>query len=325
MNLLHLFAFLTVAHAQYFSEGWAPGKEANTQPASVPQSTYVPGTPAPPSAAVPANGGFLDRVLSSGPFPGIFEKLGVNISERIEQAAALPWDPRVPLITDDNYGDMIVNETLTEEEEKTRVWVIVVTVTAAKQDGVSKFLDDVFDSAYNKTQLKGDLPNVRWGRVDYLNVTAITTKWALWQAPYIVVLTDRGQTLRFYKAHQLRLKEDSMRMFLELEGWRETEPWRSMYAPGGSREWMMDYLAYVLTKSYNFFIIIPKWLLLIVSGGVASLAINLMHRAPKPKPAPAVTQKSVTPAGSPLAASATSGQTTASPSKRSAKARKNKK
>lgn len=55
------------------------------------------------------------------------------------------------------------------------------SVTSAKQDGVSKFLDDVFDSAYNKTQLEGDLPHVRWGRIDYLNVTAITTKWVVWQ------------------------------------------------------------------------------------------------------------------------------------------------
>lgn len=54
-------------------------------------------------------------------------------------------------------------------------------MTAAKQEGVSKYLDQVFDSAYNQTLLAGDLPNVKWGRIDYLNVTYITTKWGVWQ------------------------------------------------------------------------------------------------------------------------------------------------
>lgn len=55
------------------------------------------------------------------------------------------------------------------------------SVSAGKQDGISKFMDDVFDAAFNETVLAGDLPNVRWGRIDYFNVTAVTTKWAVWQ------------------------------------------------------------------------------------------------------------------------------------------------
>jgi hypothetical protein len=27
---------------------------------------------------------------------------------------------------------------------------------------------------------KGDIPHVRFGRIDYINVTSITTKWAVW-------------------------------------------------------------------------------------------------------------------------------------------------
>jgi hypothetical protein len=54
-------------------------------------------------------------------------------------------------------------------------------VPAAKQDPISKFFDEIFDSTFNETQIAGDLPNLRWGRIDYFNVTAITTKWAVWQ------------------------------------------------------------------------------------------------------------------------------------------------
>jgi hypothetical protein len=55
------------------------------------------------------------------------------------------------------------------------------------------------------------------------------------RAPYLVVLKDRGQTLRFYRPQHLRLSGDAMRSFLEQEGWNATPPWSSAYAPGGSR------------------------------------------------------------------------------------------
>jgi hypothetical protein len=127
-------------------------------------------------------------------------------------------------------------------------------VTAAKQDGISKFLDEVFDSAYNTTLHENDLPNVRWGRIDYLDVTYLTTKWNVWQyvhipapfetlgliscpsrAPYLVIITDRGKTLRFYRPHQLRLQDYALREFLLTEGWRNTPSWKTRYAPGGDR------------------------------------------------------------------------------------------
>src|ERR1700691_83799 len=54
------------------------------------------------------------------------------------------------------------------------------TVTSSGQEGVSKYVDQVFDSAFNLTQEAGDLPNVRWGRINYLNVTKLTTKWNVW-------------------------------------------------------------------------------------------------------------------------------------------------
>lgn len=55
------------------------------------------------------------------------------------------------------------------------------------------------------------------------------------RAPYLVVLRDRGQTLRFYRPQHLRLSGGAMRSFLEQEGWKDTPPWTSPYAPGGSR------------------------------------------------------------------------------------------
>lgn len=55
------------------------------------------------------------------------------------------------------------------------------TVTSGQPDSVSKYIDDVFDQTFNHTLEQGGLPHVRFGRIDYMDVTAITTKWAVWK------------------------------------------------------------------------------------------------------------------------------------------------
>ena len=56
-----------------------------------------------------------------------------------------------------------------------------------------------------------------------------------YRAPYLVVLKDRGKTLRFYQPRYLRLQDDALRQFLKADGWKDTPPWSSSYAPGGSK------------------------------------------------------------------------------------------
>ena len=59
--------------------------------------------------------------------------------------------------------------------------------------------------------------------------------FSLYRAPYLVVLKDRGKTLRFYRPRNLRLQEDALLEFLKTDGWKATPPWSSSYAPGGSK------------------------------------------------------------------------------------------
>lgn len=202
MHILPLLSLLPLVSSQYFSAGWQPGQALHdTQ--DPPAPTYTPPVqqPQPPSTPKTLSELFsINTLLTLPPVASVFERFGINITERVALAKANLWDERIPLITDDNYKDLIVNESLTEEEEKNRVWVAVMyvphdlsqvyclilsgarsSVTAAKQDGISKFLDQIFDSAYSETLDKNDLSNVRWGRIDYLNVTYITTKWNVWQ------------------------------------------------------------------------------------------------------------------------------------------------
>ena len=144
---------------------------------------------------------FLHGILMSAPVASLFSKIGIDITKTLETPKY--WDERISLITDNSYNDTIVNELLTEEEEETRTWVIMMyvliivffkkkvmhlslhysTVTAGEspRDSISKLMDNMFDNAYNESVVAGDLPNVRWGRIDYFNVTYLTTKWNVWR------------------------------------------------------------------------------------------------------------------------------------------------
>ncbi|KAF8345582.1 hypothetical protein F5887DRAFT_965740 [Amanita rubescens] len=205
-----------------------------------------------------------NRFLTSGPVASLFARLGVNITKTLEQPNY--WDERIPLITDDNYNDIIVNEPLTDEELQDRTWAIIITAAAGDslRDSLSKLMDDMFDAAYNETVLAGDIPNVRWGRIDYLNVTYLTTKWNVWSTPYLVILRNRGQELP--------------------EDWKYTPVWSSSFAPGGDKESVMHYFAIVTAKVYTLTISIPRWLFVLISGAVGSLLLGLMHTQASPKP-----------------------------------------
>ncbi|KDR84092.1 hypothetical protein GALMADRAFT_55661 [Galerina marginata CBS 339.88] len=302
---LSILALAGSVSADYFSAGWSPGqkveKEAKTVATFVPQASPTATASASVNAPAPKGTPFsfsslfdMNKLLTSEPAVALFNNFGINITDRVQAALDVKiWDDRVELITDHNYKDLIVNEPLTEEEEKKRVWALVISVTSAKQDGLSKFLDNVFDTAFNETQLAGDLPYVKWGRIDYLNVTGITTKWGVWQAPYLVIATDRGQTLRFYRPHQIRLRDDALREFLKVEGWRVTKPWSSAYAPGGDREYIMEFMAVWFTKIYDVVVHVPRWLMMLLSGGLASIVIGLLHR-PSKKAAAAAAAKAKT-------------------------------
>lgn len=79
-------------------------------------------------------------------------------------------------------------------------------------------------------------PNGPYGRT-YLRVCRCPTVLLnyCFSPPTLVVLKDRGKTLRFYRAGQIRLSDEVLYQFLKEEGWRHKEPWKSAYGPGGNR------------------------------------------------------------------------------------------
>jgi hypothetical protein len=122
---LTALAFVAPSRAQYFSSGWTPGQAVPTDtPAPSLGGEKVP-LPPPPQGQSPFS---LSYILSTGPVSQLFDHFGINITARLEAARTNSkiWDSRIPLVTDDNFHDVIVNEVLTDEEEKHRVWLLVM-------------------------------------------------------------------------------------------------------------------------------------------------------------------------------------------------------
>ncbi|CCM01744.1 uncharacterized protein FIBRA_03810 [Fibroporia radiculosa] len=322
-----LFASLALglgANAQYFSEGWKPGQPVTREAYPTGIRTPVHQPQATPTSE--ASQFKLTDLLTSGPVGSLMNKAGINITEKLEKAKAEAeveiWDTRIPLITDDSYDELIVNESLTPEEEAERVWFIIITASKGGKNVFSLKTDEEFDEAYNRTLIEGDLPNVRWARMDYLNVTYITTKWAIWQAPYFVVATNRGHDLRFYKANSVKVDSDVMREFLREEGWRANEPWTGPLAPGGDLEHVMHYFGVTLKQIYEFLLIFPRWLLMIASGIVGNMVLKFLHSNKSVK-SPAKPAASLSATMTKTEVAATPAQANGTPTRGKAKQRKN--
>jgi len=294
MRLLSLLAIgLPLVRADYFSEGWSPGQPVPTLAATPTIGAAKPAvTPAPTPGAKWSWAEFssknldLAKFMTEGPVASALSGIGINATEHLEQArlraAERGWDDRVPMLTDENYELLVKNETFaTPEEAEKRTWFVIVSL--GKHDSMSKLVDEAFDKTYQAALDAGDAPHVKWARIDYLSVTELTTEWMLWKPPTIMVIRENGQSLRFYQPSQIRLRPELLHQFIANEGWRETEQWSGPWAPGGSRQPYLHKFAVVSRQVYTIVNMLPRWVLLIVTGGLGSLIISAFHRIDKYK------------------------------------------
>jgi hypothetical protein len=120
-SLLGILGCLGVVSAQYFSTGWSPGQPVEPDPD--PEASFAPQPSSEPSSSGSAFN--WTNIIKSKPVESFLSRLGINLTESAK-AAAYPWDDRIPLVTDDNFNDLIVNEELTPEEEAKRMWFLIV-------------------------------------------------------------------------------------------------------------------------------------------------------------------------------------------------------
>ncbi|KAH7105635.1 hypothetical protein BKA62DRAFT_690379 [Auriculariales sp. MPI-PUGE-AT-0066] len=284
--------------AQYVSSGWQPGQTPRV--VRMRDTGYDPANPYRPNPAPPADaqtdqqqqqqpvqetpkhskatGGFWVQLFSSGPLADFAQKVGVNVSRVVErQHIDDAWDRRIPLIYDEDFNETVVHEVMTREEEEDRVWALVIS-GGPQSTPTSKWVDQQFDEAFNISQIAGDLKHVRWGRINYNDVTYLTTKWAVWKAPVLVLATNRGQTLRFFYPARLNMRAEMLHKLLVEDAWQDFAPWSSLWAPGGEREWLMDKFAKLMTWQYRIITQTPRIILLLLTGGITSFLVQFLHR-----------------------------------------------
>lgn len=126
LALSTLLVLTNVVQAQYVSEGWKPGQPVPSNSLDSPKAAYTPGQDGSKSSGFNFD---LTSLITSGPLGSLLSRSGINVTERLEQVKAEMaklWDPRIPMITDDNYEDLVVREEMAEEEEIDRIWLIIM-------------------------------------------------------------------------------------------------------------------------------------------------------------------------------------------------------
>ncbi|KZT62945.1 hypothetical protein CALCODRAFT_489484 [Calocera cornea HHB12733] len=294
---------LSLANAAYFSQGWKPGQplpthgiQAGQKPNSVPIADFMK----PKMAAEPAPrksifelAAYLQEMaqdaltspLRSGPVADLITKTtGVNISEAMEKAklaqSQSKFDPRIQQITDDTWEEIIEYEQLTPEEEDNRAWLILITLP--ERNAVAQFAEDQFVKAFNETMDNGnDLPDIKWGTIDYYNVTVLTTQWMVWKAPLILIASHRGKDLRFFHPTQIKLRE--LHDIMKEELWKSVPPWRSSWGPGGDNAWLLRKIGKGLAVYNDTAGKLPKWVIMMGTGVIGSFVIQFLHSSGKKK------------------------------------------
>ena len=128
-------AVASSADANDYSDGWAAeAAAAETTPSTSSWTALTESTTSLPAASTPASSPWFDwtRLVTSGPIYHLLTSVGVNVTQHLDAVSQRvnekPWDPRVPMITDENWEDMVLNEPLFPEDEKDRTWFMVVCV-----------------------------------------------------------------------------------------------------------------------------------------------------------------------------------------------------
>ena len=127
---LALGSCVATATAQYLSEGWKPGQAVTSPTHETATAQFTPaaqptaGNTGADAASTPSG---LGSLFTEGPIGSLLAKVGFNLSAAAQAAAYQDlWDSRIPLIHDDNYEELIVNEPLTPEEEENRLWFLIM-------------------------------------------------------------------------------------------------------------------------------------------------------------------------------------------------------
>ena len=137
-SLLSLIAasplFAVASSDDNYFEGWDLSAAAEAASSTPTLTALTESTTSLAAASTPSSSPWFDwtRLVTSGPISYLLTRAGVNITQHLDAAAQRadekPWDSRIPMITDENWENMVLNEPLSPAEETDRTWFMVVCV-----------------------------------------------------------------------------------------------------------------------------------------------------------------------------------------------------
>ncbi|MBW0481087.1 hypothetical protein O181_020802 [Austropuccinia psidii MF-1] len=247
--------------------------------------------------SVPSPTGWTAKILQrvTGWNDSTIAKIMGQITPRAPHPFVIP-------ITDDNYQDVIQSELDSIKpgwgSDDQTVWVISVVAT----DRVSIIFEDTFDQLASNSslaihppppkqrddqvtisQLKPDdpylfNPNIRFGRIDYMGKTdVILTKWLIFKCPVMVVISNRGKELRFFKTGHSSPTSEVLGDFIRQGRWKLKPVWNSTFSPGNSKEWVLASLGQIFQTFHTLTDKAPGWLLMLVTSMLGSSLMQWLH------------------------------------------------
>lgn len=267
------------------SESSSPASQPVVPPVPVPEPTGLP------AALIKRLTGWNDSVVA---------KLIGQISPRAPH-------PFVVSIDDENYEQVIQTDLDSIREgwgsDQNTVWVISVLAT----DRSSILFDQQFDRLASNSSLALNpippkkredeidvirkdpkdpyvfKPEIRFGRIDYMAKTDfILTKWLIFKCPVLVIITNRGNDLRFFKTGSVPPTADHLGDFLRHERWLMKPTWNSTFSKGNAGEWVVTLAARMFQALHLLTDRVPGWMLMILSSMLGTSLMQWLHK-PQPK------------------------------------------
>ncbi|ORX34994.1 hypothetical protein BD324DRAFT_652717 [Kockovaella imperatae] len=159
-------------------------------------------------------------------------------------------------LTDSNYKEIV------EDGDKEDIYVAILhgdmthrnspKYFDAHHDAVKLYTEAIkekkefkaADAEDKATELTKDekalLKHVKWARIDYVDEWKLCARWQIFRPPYLVIITDGGENLRFFSARQFPAKGEVILNYIKSGQWKEIPPWKGMFGPGGRLSFFVD-------------------------------------------------------------------------------------
>jgi hypothetical protein len=79
------------------------------------------------------------------------------------------------------------------------------------------------------------IPSTHWARLDFVTEPELCTRWLMFRTPSIVIVSRRGEELRFLQPTGLAPSGEGLYGLVKAGEWRDAPAWKSRYGPGGDR------------------------------------------------------------------------------------------